>query len=92
MKEHLPRGVTIMSRWPQEAFYGEMAGWAKIPHGGYEEVLGVARSKGIPYLVLDEDVEKDWPGFRGQMRGKDLILLKEFKMKNQRVAIFKIIY
>lgn len=92
MKENLPRGVEIMSRWPQEAFYGEMGGWAKIPKGNYEEVLGVARSKGIQYLVLDEDIEKDNPGFCGQIKEKDLILLKDLKTKNQRMAIFKIVY
>jgi hypothetical protein len=92
MKENLPRGVNIMSRSPQEAFYGEMGGWAKIPQGSYEEVLGVARSKGIQYLVLDKDIEKDLPGFWGQIKEKDLILLKDLKTKNQRIAIFKIIY
>jgi hypothetical protein len=92
MKENLPRGVEIMSRWPQEAFYGEMGGWAKMPKGSYEEVLGLARSKRIRYLVLDEGIEKEWPGFWGQIKEKDLILLKDLKMKDQRVAIFKIIY
>jgi hypothetical protein len=81
-----------MSRLPQEAFYGEMKGWTKIPKGSYEEVLGVARSKGIQYLVLDEEIEKELPGFWGQIKEKDLILLKDLKMKDQRVAIFKIIY
>jgi 4-amino-4-deoxy-L-arabinose transferase-like glycosyltransferase len=92
MKENLPRGVNIMSRSPQEAFYGEMRGWAKIPKGSYEEVLGIARSKGIQYLVLDEDIEKDVPGFWGQIKENDLILLKDLKVKNQRMAIFKIVY
>lgn len=92
MKENLPRGVDIMSRWPQEAFYGEMKRWAKMPEGSYEEVLGVARSKGIQYLVLDEGIEKERPGFWGQIKEKDLILLKDLKMKDRRVAIFKIIY
>ena len=91
MKENLPRGGNIMSRSPQEPFYAEL-GWAKIPEGGYEEVLGAARSKGIQYLVLDEDIEKDLPGFWGQIKEKDLILLKELKTKSQRIAIFKIIY
>ena len=80
-----------MSRSPQEPFYAEL-GWAKIPEGGYEEVLWAARSKGIQYLVLDEDIEKDLPGFWGQIKEKDLILLKELKTKSQRIAIFKIIY
>jgi 4-amino-4-deoxy-L-arabinose transferase-like glycosyltransferase len=92
MKENLPRGADIMSRWPQEAFYGEMRGWATIPKGGYEEVLEIARSKGIQYLAVDEDIEKEWPGFWGKTKEKDLILLKDFKMKDQRMTIFKIIY
>jgi 4-amino-4-deoxy-L-arabinose transferase-like glycosyltransferase len=91
MKENLPRGVNIMSRSLQEAFYSELR-WARFPEGSYEKVLGVARSKGIQYLVLDEDIEKDSPGFWGQIKEKDLILLKELKAENQRLAIFKIVY
>jgi hypothetical protein len=92
MKKNLPRGAGVMSRWPHEVFYGEMGGWASIPQGSYEEVLEIARSKGIQYLVLDEVIEKEWPGFWGEIKEKDLILLKELKMKDQRVAIFRIIY
>ena len=91
MKENLPRGIRIMSRLPQEAFYGE-TGWARIPKGNYEEVLGVARFKGIQYLVLDEGIEKEWPGFWKQIKERDLILLKDLKMQDRRMAIFKIIY
>jgi hypothetical protein len=92
MKENLPRGGTVMSRWPQEAFYGEMAAWVTIPEGEYEEVLGVARSKGIRYLVVDEEIEKNNPGFWGEIKESDLILLKDLKTKTQRIAIFKILY
>jgi 4-amino-4-deoxy-L-arabinose transferase-like glycosyltransferase len=91
MKDHLPRGVKIMSRMPQEAFYAELP-WILFPKNSYEEVLRVARLNGVQYLILNEDIEEDSPGFLGKMKEKDLTLLKDFKRKNQRMSIFKIFY
>ena len=91
MKDHLPRGVKIMSRMPQEAFYAELP-WILFPKNSYEEVLRVARLNGVQYLILSEDIEEDSPGFWGKMKEKDLTLLKDFERKNQRMSIFKIFY
>jgi hypothetical protein len=91
MKDHLPRGVKMMSRLPQEAFYAEQE-WTVIPVGGYEKVLRVARSKGVKYLVIDDAIEKDSPGFLEKIKEKDLILLKDLKRKKQKMVIFEIIY
>jgi hypothetical protein len=91
MKDHLPRGVKIMSPMPQEAFYAELP-WILFPKNSYEEVLRVARLHGVQYLILSEDIEEDSPGFWGKIEEKDLALLKEFKRKNQSMSIFKIFY
>jgi len=91
MKDHLPRGVKIMSRLPQEAFYAELP-WIIIPKKSYEEVLRVARSNGIRYLVLDEDVEKRSPGFLGKLKEEDLTLLKDWNKQDQKIVIFEIVY
>jgi len=91
MKDHLPRGVKIMSRLPQEAFYAELP-WIIIPKKSYEEVLRDARSKGIRYLVLDEDVEKRSPGFLERLKEEDLTLLKDWNKQDQKIVIFEIVY
>jgi hypothetical protein len=90
MKDHLPRGVKIMSRLPQEAFYAELP-WFKIPKKSDEEVLMVARSNGVRYLVLDEEVERSSPGFGEKLKEKDLILLKDWNKKDQKIVIFEIV-
>jgi len=91
MKDHLPRGVKLMSRRPQEAFYSELP-WVHMPEGDYEEILKTARSIGIQYLIIDESIEKDSPYFWRKLKGEDLILLKEFKKENRKMLIFEIVY
>ena len=91
MKDHLPRGMKIMSRLPQEAFYAELP-WIILPKKNYEDVLNVARFNEVQYLIIDEDIEQDSPGFLKKMKEEDLILLKDLKTKNRRMAIFKIVY
>jgi len=93
MKSDLPRGSKIMSRFPQEAFYAELP-WVPIgiPVKSYEKILTVARSKEVRYLILDDSIEKDSPGFSEKIKGEDLILLKEFKDKDRRMVVFEIVY
>ncbi len=91
MKENLPRGTKIMSRMPQEAFYSEL-GWTRIPGKDYEEVLKTARSTGVQYLVIDENIEELSSGFWEKIKDTDLVLLKELRMKSQKITIFEIIY
>jgi 4-amino-4-deoxy-L-arabinose transferase-like glycosyltransferase len=91
MKDHLPRGVQIMSRLPQEAFYAELP-WFKIPKKSDEEVLKMARLNGVRYLILDEEVEKSSPEFWEKLKEKDLILLKDLNKEDQKIVIFEIVY
>jgi Dolichyl-phosphate-mannose-protein mannosyltransferase len=91
MKDHLPRGVKIMSRLPQEAFYGELA-WMRIRGESYESILRAARSNGAKYLIIDDHIEKDSPGFWRNLKGEDLVLLKDLKREGQRMAVFEIVY
>jgi hypothetical protein len=94
MRDHLPRNAKMMSRFPQEAFYAELP-W--VPIGvyvkSYGEILSVARSKEVRYLVLDRSIEKGSPGFSEKIKEEDLILLKEFKDdKGRRMFVFQIVY
>lgn len=60
MRDHLPKGQKMMSKMGQESFYAEQA-WVRMPEKGYEEILKEARAKGVRYLVVDENIEKDSP-------------------------------
>jgi hypothetical protein len=91
MKDHLPRDAQVMSRWPQEAFYAHLP-WVRTPDGTYEVIIGEARAKGVRYLAVEEDVEKASPGFWEKINEEDLIFLREFKNKDQRMTIFEIVY
>jgi hypothetical protein len=91
MKDHLPRGMKIMSRRPQEAFYAELP-WLKIHQENVEEILREGRSNGVKYLIIDEGIEKDLPDLWEKTEDKDLILLKEFQKKNQRLVLFEMVY
>jgi 4-amino-4-deoxy-L-arabinose transferase-like glycosyltransferase len=91
MKGHLPREGKIMSRLPQEAFYAGLP-WVRIPEGNYGEILQVARSNGVRYLIIDEEIEKDSPGFWDKLKGKELIFLKDLKKNDQRMVVFEIVY
>ena len=91
MKDHLPRGVKMMSRLPQEAFYAELP-WIRIPEKEYEKILKDARSKGVQYLIIDGNIEEDSPGFWGKIKEEDLILIKDFKDKDRRMVVFEIVY
>ena len=91
MRDHLPRGVKVMSRLPQEAFYAELP-WIRIPQENYERILKVARSHGVKYLIVDDDIDKNSPGFWKNLKGEDLILLKDLKREDQRMAVFEVVY
>jgi len=94
MKDHLSRGAKMMSRFPQEAFYAEMP-WVSIGVRvrSYEEILREARSNKVRYLIMDETIEKNSPGFSEKIREEDLILLKEFRdHKGRKMVVYEIIY
>ena len=91
MKEHLPMGARVMCQFPQEPFYAELP-WVGMPQGSYEEILRVARDRKVQYLVVDEKIEKDSPGFLEKLKKEDLVPIRDFKTGDKRVTIFEIIY
>ena len=91
MKDYLPRDGKIMSSLPQEAFYAELP-WVRMPQGSYEEIIETARSNGVQYLVIDEKIEEDSPGFWEKVRRGNLIQLLDYKRENRRMVIFQIDY
>jgi hypothetical protein len=90
MKANLPAGQKMMSRMPQESYYAGQ-GWVKMPETGYKEILEEVRSRGIRYLVVDERIDRDSPGFLDQVRGEDLKPLLERKTKRRFMIVYEIL-
>jgi 4-amino-4-deoxy-L-arabinose transferase-like glycosyltransferase len=90
MKENLPKGSRVMSRLPQEAFYAEFP-WVLMPYGEYGVIIEEARSKGVRYLLIDENIEKVSSHFLRNVRREDLVPVRDFKKKGQKVVIFEIV-
>ncbi len=88
MRDHLPKGQKMMSKMGQESFYAEQA-WVRMPEKSYEEILEEARTKGVRYLVVDEDIKKDSPGFLEKSKGRELKFLFELKKKDRSMIIFE---
>jgi len=77
-----------MSRLPQEAFYAELP-WVRMPFGEYEVIIKDVYSKGVRYLLIDEDIEKISPNFLGKVRREDLVPIKDFRREDQKIVIFE---
>ena len=88
MKENLPQGSKVMSRLPQEAFYAKLP-WVRMPFEEYEVIIEYARSKGIRYLLVDEDIDKISPNFLGKVKREDLVPIRDFRREDQRIVIFE---
>ena len=89
MKDHLPSGQKMMSKMGQESFYAGQA-WVRMPEKSYDEILKEARAKGVRYLVVDEEIEKDSPGFLEAKNG-ELKSLLDLKRKNRHMIVFEIV-
>ena len=90
MRDHLPRGQKMMSKMGQESFYGELA-WARLPEKDYEEILREARNKGVRYLVVDENIERDSPGFLERSKKGELKPLLELKRNKRFMIVYEIL-
>ncbi len=78
-----------MSKMGQESFYAEQA-WVRMPQKSYEEIIREARARGVRYLVVDETINEDSPGFMEKSKQGELIPLFEMKKKNRRMIVFEI--
>jgi 4-amino-4-deoxy-L-arabinose transferase-like glycosyltransferase len=91
MKENVSKEGKIMSSWPQEAFYAERP-WIHMPSKGYDVILKEARSQGVRYLVTDEKIEEDSPGFLGKINKEDLLFVKDLKRNHRSMTVFEVVY
>lgn len=90
MRDHLPKRQKMMSKMGQESFYAEQT-WVRMPEKGYEEILKEARAKGVRYLVVDENIERDSPGFLERSKTGELKPLFELKKKKRYMIVFEIL-
>jgi 4-amino-4-deoxy-L-arabinose transferase-like glycosyltransferase len=90
MRAHLPPDAVVMSKLPQEAFYAERA-WVRMPPAAYEEILKLARSRGARYLVTDDEIEKDSPGFTAKRKDEALSLRMTLRRKERSMEIFEVL-
>ena len=90
MADHLPKGSKIMASVPQEAFYGGM-GWVKTPDKNFDKIAEEARSKEVRYLIADEELEGNLPGFVEKAKNGGWIPLKEWKREKQWAVLFQIV-
>ena len=53
LRDNVPAGSVVMSRYPAMAFYAE-ADWEPTPNAEYEQVRVYAEAQDVDYFVLDE--------------------------------------
>ena len=79
-----------MASVPQEAFYAGLL-WVMMRETNVDEVLEKARAQKVQFLIVDEDMEKELPGFMERTRKGDLVLLKEWKGSGKSVTLFQMV-
>ena len=52
LKQHLPPGSKIMTRWGRISFYAEMEN-SGMPQAGLAETLAAARKNGVRFIIID---------------------------------------
>ena len=72
LKDNVPPGSVIMSRYPAIAFYAESR-WEPTPNASVPEVLKYAQANGVNYFVVDELEARDLrPQFLPLLGGENL--------------------
>jgi 4-amino-4-deoxy-L-arabinose transferase-like glycosyltransferase len=89
MGEHLPRESKVMAAMPQEAFYSGTT-WVRIPAGNADKIVEEARSREVHYLVVDEDLEKKFPGFVEKAKEAGFKPVKEWRREEQWTVLLQV--
>ncbi len=94
LKENIPTGSVVMSRYPAIAFYGDAA-WEPTPNAEFEQLRVYAEAQDVDYFVLDEaetlELRPQLAFLFDQDRlPSDLILLHLEDSAGGRLAVFKL--
>ena len=80
LKQNTPQDAIIMSNSPQEAFYAGRE-FVLLPPGisvrgnpgkSYQEIISDAKTKGIRYILVNQNTHETNPGFIESIRSSDL--------------------
>jgi hypothetical protein len=92
LKDNIPGGSVVMSRYPAIAFYGD-ADWEPTPNAGFEQMLDYARAQSVDYFVLDEvetrSLRPQYAFLFGQVP-EELELIHMEAIGEGRMAVFKV--
>jgi 4-amino-4-deoxy-L-arabinose transferase-like glycosyltransferase len=98
LKQNTPQDAIIMSNSPQEAFYADRE-FMMLPQGisspgnpglSYNEIIHYARTKGVRYILVNQNTHEMNPGFIESIQPTDL---KEiFRRADQASIIYEVIY
>ena len=72
LRENIPQGSVVMSRYPAIAFYADSR-WEPTANASVEDLVTYARANHVNYFVLDEVETRELrPQFAALMRGENL--------------------
>jgi len=94
MKDNIPNGAVIMSRFPAIAFYADRP-WEPTPNAEYAHLLTYARANAVDYFVLDEEEARDLRPqfaflFDGQSAPPDLELVHTLPSARGKLLVFAV--
>jgi hypothetical protein len=72
IKDNLPQGVLIMTRWPELAFYAEKS-FVMISNNKYTDLIQYAQDRYVDYIVIDRrSATKLYPEFNFLLNETDI--------------------
>lgn len=84
------KDFAVVSLSPQESFYAG-AKWHKLEGKTYAEIINNARRKGADFMIINRNVDKICPDFRGSVKADDLeIFTKKFEKSPKKIVIYKL--
>ncbi len=82
--------IIVVSPSPQEAFYAK-AKWYDLEGSTYTEIINNATLKEADFIIIDRNIDKMCPDFRGSIRSDDLELLTDkFEKSKRKIIIYKL--
>jgi len=98
LEQNTPRDSVIMSNSPQEAFYADRE-FVMLPAGislfgnpgkSYQEIIRYARTKGVRYILVNQNTHEMNPGFIESIRSCDLREI--FRRADGGSTVYEVIY
>jgi hypothetical protein len=96
--QHTPPDAIIMSNSPQETFYADRnfitlppeTSTRGIPGSSYKELVHYAKTRGIRYILVNQNTHETNPDFVRSIRSTDFREI--FRQGDQRLIIYEVLY